>query len=106
VAPGIGRASDLDGPTVDPDLAGIRLLSARQNLDQGRFSGPVVTEQPHDLSREKVDRNPVDCSHTAKGNADVPHLDQRDGTGRSWVYHRFRYFHRASPCVKSLHILP
>ena len=44
-----------DLAAVDVKAAAVRPMDTGQNLDQGRFAGPVIAQKPQDLARKKVD---------------------------------------------------
>ena len=44
-----------DRPAVEQDLAGVGLVDARQDLDQGRLAGAVLAEQRMDLAATDVE---------------------------------------------------
>ncbi len=43
-------AGDVDGPALEEDLPGRRLVDARKHLDQRRLAGAVVADQRDDLA--------------------------------------------------------
>ena len=64
---------------IDINMSCIALVSARQDLDEGRLSSTVVAEETDYLTRVDVNCGMVDGFDTAEGDGDVPHFDQRSG---------------------------
>ena len=56
---------------VDEDPAGVGLVKAGQDLDQGRFPGAVVADQTEHLAVPETERDVLERRHDAEALADV-----------------------------------
>ena len=61
---GGARILDDNRCAVDKDFAFIRLVQARQNIDQCRFSGPVVTDKAQSLASTNPEGHALDRMDT------------------------------------------
>src|SRR6267143_92586 len=68
---------------VEPDLAFIGLIDARQDLDQSALARSVLAEQRVDLARAQANRNVVEGDHARKLLADARHLQAH--RRRDWI---------------------
>ncbi len=84
----LARRADAHGPAAHADLAGIRLLHAREHADQGGFAGAVLAEQDMNFAGKEIERDVVvgDDAGEALGNA--AQGDGRYGVGRCPFTHR------------------
>ena len=71
---GIGHVADLDAATVHFHRAGVGPDHAAQDVDQRRFPGTVLPEQPVDLPRAEREIHPVE-----RGDAAEPLGQSRQG---------------------------
>mmetsp|Transcript_27482 Transcript_27482/g.50762 ORF Transcript_27482/g.50762 Transcript_27482/m.50762 type:complete len:370 (-) Transcript_27482:67-1176(-) len=74
VGAGVTGRVDRDLFTVHKNLARIHAVSPRQDLDQRRFPGPVVTQQAHNFARIEINRHVIDRFDPAKADRDVFHF--------------------------------
>jgi len=93
----------LDDAAGDAQLgARVRLVEARQDLDQRRLAGAVLPQQPVDLAARHREGGGVECLGAAEGFGKSPKIERgRDGgrllayTGRPSLAHcmpqSFRY---------------
>jgi len=58
------------------DLSVIRLVHSDQDFDQGRFTGPVVTNEADDFIVSHFEVDPIQDLYLAEGLADVCHGDE------------------------------
>ncbi len=70
------------GDAVDDDLAGVRLLGPRDDLDEGRLAAAVLPGQAVHLAREEVERDALERGDAAVGLADVTDLEHGHGGAR------------------------
>ena len=75
----IGRAADRHRPARDPDLAGIRLVHAEQDVHQRGLAGAVLAEQPQDLPGMEDEIDGAVGVHRAEALVDASQLQQRRG---------------------------
>jgi hypothetical protein len=73
------RRGDRRGHAVDRDRAGIGLLHARENADQGRLAGAVLAQQAVHLTAHDVEGDAVVGHDAGEGLRDVA---ERDHVGR------------------------
>ena len=71
----LGSTGSIGENTLDvlarhPDLAGIRLLHARQDADQSRLAGTVLAQQRVDLARMEIQADIVIGQHARKALGD------------------------------------
>jgi len=71
---GIGKAA---GAAVDLDRAGIGLVDAGQDLDDGRLARPVLADQRHHLAGAQIKRHIEERLHPRKGLGDA--VQAQDG---------------------------
>jgi hypothetical protein len=76
---GIGGGPDVDLAAADVDLPARRLDCTGENLDERRFAGTIVAQEPDDLALPDRQRNIRQSLHAAIGLADVLHADQLIG---------------------------
>ncbi len=72
---GIARAVELHWLVVDEDFALGGLVEAEENIHEGRFTGPVFTEQGMDLAGLDDDVDVVVGSEVAESFGDAPKLE-------------------------------
>jgi len=70
-----GRSS-LRLPAADPDLARVGFVHARQNLDQGRLAGAVLSEQRMHLAATDVEVDLIEGQSRGEMLDDAPHLQK------------------------------
>src|SRR3984893_6254104 len=78
---GVTGRGDMGFFTVDPDLATFSRIGAGKDLDQSRFAGAIMAEQPDHFALMQLHRDVVYRLDAAKGEGNVPPLDKR-GWGR------------------------
>jgi hypothetical protein len=64
-------------PPVEQDLALVRTVHARKDLDQRGLARAVLTGERMDLSTAQVDRDVLECPHRAERHADVIEREYR-----------------------------
>ena len=67
--------------------AGIGRMEPREDLHQGRFSGPVLAEQPVDLAGEHVERHPTQRLGAAEALGDAAQTQDRRRQKRRRGFH-------------------
>ena len=65
------RRDRVQGAPADRDRAGIRLVDAGQDLDDGRLAGAVLADEAVDLARPDLEAGAVEGADTRKGLDDV-----------------------------------
>jgi len=63
-------------PAADPDLARVGFVHARQNLDQGRLAGAVLSEQRMHLAATDVEVDLIEGQSRGEMLDDAPHLQK------------------------------
>ncbi len=71
------RAQADHGPAVDEDLAFLRLLHARDAVEQRRLAAAVGADDAEDLASVHVERDVVDSPQAAELLHDALHLEDR-----------------------------
>ncbi len=71
------RAQANHGPAVDEDLAGLRLLHARDAVEQGRLTAAVRADDAEDLASVHVEGHVVDGAQAAELLHNPLHLEDR-----------------------------
>src|SRR5262249_4585374 len=79
------RVAEVGGIALDPHLAGIALIGARQDLHQRRLAGGVVADESEDLAGKEAQLDILQGLDGAEGLADAPHLHDRRSVARSHV---------------------
>jgi hypothetical protein len=74
---GVTGRADTGFFTVDPDLATFSRIGAGKDLDQSRFAGAIMAEEPDHFARMQLHRDVVYGLDATKGDGDVPHIDKR-----------------------------
>ena len=70
-----------DGLAVDADLAGIGLIGAGKDLDEGGFPGSVLADQRVHLAWHDLQGNILKGGDAGKPLVDIPHLQNRSRGG-------------------------
>ena len=73
---GLGRIMDLHRLAVDADLAGIALICAGQDLDEGRLAGAVLAGERHHLAGVEGQVHVVEGLDAAEPLADSARLEE------------------------------
>jgi hypothetical protein len=73
----VPRAVDLDGLIVDRDLTPVLPIGTGHNLDQRRFSGPVLAHQNVDFPSIQVEVHSVEGHHPGERLDDALELEYR-----------------------------
>ena len=69
------RGSNDDGLAVEFDGALVNTIDARQNLDQGRLPGPVLTNEGVDLPLQQGEVDVLERMHAGEGLVYALHYD-------------------------------
>ena len=65
------------GPSGERDLAGVGFVNARQNLDQGRLAGAVLTEQRVNLAAIEIEVDVIEGDRRGEALDEPGHDEER-----------------------------
>src|SRR6185312_12057335 len=74
------RVEAEQAPALELDLARIRRVDARDQVEERRLAGAVRPDHAHDLALVDVEVEPVDHAQAAEGERDALQLEQRHQT--------------------------
>src|SRR6202040_357918 len=74
---GSAGAADVDGFSVNQDLAAIGLVKAKENAHKRRFAGAILADDASDRARRDAERNIAVRVDGAEALLDVAQLDGR-----------------------------
>jgi len=72
----LAGSQTIDLASVEPDTAGGRAHQPADRAQRGRFSGPVGTDQGHDLALADRQRDPVQCRDPSVAGNQILDLEQ------------------------------
>src|SRR4029077_8742401 len=72
----VSRRLEMHGHAIDEQFALVRLMRAREDLDEARLAGPVVAQHARDGARVNVHRDVLERDHVAVVLRQVARLEQ------------------------------